>query len=49
MKKGKMAWEYLAAIVLGLIVVIVMLLFSDYMRQAALESVAKFWEMIFGF
>jgi len=48
-KKGKLAWEYLAAFVLGLLVVVALLLFSDMVREASLTAIDQIWETIFGF
>jgi hypothetical protein len=42
MKKGKLAVEYIAIIVLILAVVLVMILFSDKIRVEVVEGVTEF-------
>jgi len=42
-KKGKLEWEYLAAIVLVLLIVVVMILFSDGIKNLIMEKGAEFF------
>ncbi|MDP2907485.1 MAG: hypothetical protein Q8O03_06095 [Nanoarchaeota archaeon] len=45
-KKGKMEWEYLAAIVLILIIIVVMLLFSQGIKTKVMEKGSEFFSKI---
>lgn len=42
-KKGKLEWEYLAAIALVLIIVVVMLLFSESIKAKIVEKGKEFF------
>lgn len=46
-KKGKMEWEYLAAIVIVLIVVVVMLLYSEGIKTTIMDAGKKFFSNLF--
>ncbi len=37
-KKGKLEWEYLAAIILVLLIIVVMLLFSQTIKNTLIEK-----------
>lgn len=43
-KKGKLEWEYIAAIVLLLLIVVIILLFSGGIKEKILEAGAKFFK-----
>lgn len=43
-KKGKLEWEYIAAIVLILVIVVIILLFSGGIKEKILEAGAKFFK-----
>lgn len=45
-KKGKLEWEYLAAIVLILLIVVVMLLFSQGVKNTIIEKSENFFSKI---
>ncbi len=47
-KKGKLAWELLAVIIIALLVLVVMLLFSNFIRDKILEAFQVLVETIFG-
>lgn len=42
-KKGKLEWEYLAAIVLVLLIIVIILLFSEGIKEKILEAGRKFF------
>lgn len=46
MKKGKMAWEYLAAIILILVIIVIMLLFSNFIKILIIEKWHDFIEHV---
>ena len=45
-KKGKMEWEYLAAIVLVLLIIVVMILYSGNMKNLIISKGGDFWGAI---
>lgn len=45
-KKGKLEWEYLAAIVLVLLIIVVLLLFSENIGKIIMERGKKFFSEI---
>lgn len=45
-KKGKLEWEYLAAIVLVLIIIVVILLFSEGIKKLIMEKGEAFFSKI---
>jgi len=45
-KKGKLEWEYLAAIVLILLIIVVMLLFSQTIKNIIFEKGKEFFSKI---
>ncbi len=47
-KKGELAWEYIAIIILGLIVLLVVIIFSGQIKEKIIEGVSYFTESILG-
>ena len=45
-KKGKLEWEYLAAIVLVLLIVVIMLLYSESIKEKIIEAGKKFFSEV---
>ncbi len=45
--KGKLAWEYIAAFIIALLVLVLMLIFSNYIKEKALHGL-KFLLKLFG-
>jgi len=41
-KKGELAWEYIAAIILALIVLVVILIFSTSLRDTIIDAMTGF-------
>ncbi|MFH1828999.1 MAG: hypothetical protein ABH824_07095 [Nanoarchaeota archaeon] len=44
-KKGKLAWEYIVVIILALMVLVVMLSFSTFVRDKAIEAFGNLWNI----
>lgn len=47
-KKAELAWEYVAVIILGLIVLFVLILFSTQLKEKIIEGIQYFSEMVLG-
>jgi len=47
-KKGTIAWEYVAAIIIGLVVILIIILFSTAIREKVLEGLQYFTENVLG-
>jgi len=47
-KKAELTWEYIAVIILGLVVLLVIILFSTQLKEKIIEGVAHFIQSIFG-
>lgn len=45
-KKGKLEWEYLAAVVLVLLIIVVMILFSQTAKNIVIEKGKEFFSKI---
>lgn len=45
-KKGKLEWEYLAAIALILLVIVIMMLFSETIKTTIMEKGREFMDKI---
>ncbi len=46
MKKGKLAWEYIAAIILVLVTIIIIMLFTDFIKDLILDKWSAFKDYI---
>jgi len=47
-KKGDLTWEYIALIVLGLLLLVIILVFSGTLREKMTEGVNYFFTTLFG-
>lgn len=47
-KKGTIAWEYVAAAIIGLVVILIVILFSVAIREKVLEGFRYFIENVLG-
>lgn len=47
-KRGELSWEMLAVFLLALAILVVMLVFSTFMREKIIEAFHVFVETIFG-
>jgi hypothetical protein len=48
MKKGELAWEYIAAFILALIIVVVMIVFSAQIKEKIVDGINYFSSTILG-
>tara|TARA_Y100000310_G_C20396847_1_gene675496 strand:+ start:461 stop:610 length:150 start_codon:yes stop_codon:yes gene_type:complete len=48
MKKGELAWETLALIILGLLLIVIAISFSTIVREKAANALASLGSMLFG-
>ncbi|MBI5797618.1 hypothetical protein HZA98_01800 [Candidatus Woesearchaeota archaeon] len=47
-KKGMIAWEYIAAIILALIVILIILLFSKTIKENIIQGISYFTSTVLG-
>jgi len=47
-KKGEIAWQFLAAIILGLIVIVILIFFSNVIKEKVIEGIQYFMSNILG-
>lgn len=47
-KRAELAWEYIAILILGLIVLLVLILFSSHLKEKIIEGISYFSETILG-
>lgn len=47
-KKAELAWEYVAVMIIGLIVLLVIILFSSQLKEKIFEGITYFSEKILG-
>ena len=47
-KKAELAWDYVAIIVLGLVVLLALILFSDQLKEKIIDGIHYFTESILG-
>ena len=47
-RKGMLAWEYIAIIILGLIVVLIVILFTTTLKDKIIDAIKTFGERILG-
>ncbi|RLG29012.1 hypothetical protein DRN98_08840 [Methanosarcinales archaeon] len=47
-KSGKLAWEYVVVIVIVLMVVFVMVAFSIFSKEKAVEALGELWSRVMG-
>mgnify|MGYP001563647044 CR=1 FL=1 len=47
-KKAELAWEYVAVIIIGLVVLLALILFSTQLKDKIIEGISYFTEKILG-
>ena len=47
-KKAELAWEYIAIIIIGLVVLLVIIIFSTQVKEKIIEGMAYFSETLLG-
>ena len=47
-KKAELAWEQIAVIIIGLVVVLVIIIFSSQIKEKIVEGISYFSETILG-
>ena len=47
-KKGELAWQYIAVIILGLIVLLAVIIFTGQIKEKIMEGVSYFLETVLG-
>jgi hypothetical protein len=48
-RKGAITWEYIAAFILGLMVILVILIFMSSLKEKILEGIVTLGEKLIGF
>ncbi|MDP3728762.1 MAG: hypothetical protein Q8R18_04890 [bacterium] len=47
-KKAELTWEYIAILIIGLIVLLVIIIFSTQLKEKIIEGISYFSESILG-